>query len=63
VSVAAKEVLAQVRKLSPSEQKQILQELMRSLHHAAPDAADLPTVRVAGGPITSEQVTEVLDDE
>jgi hypothetical protein len=60
----AEALLEQFRKLSAGEQQELLQQLLHSLSStpARPDQP-FPTVKVGGGPITSKQITEVLDDE
>jgi hypothetical protein len=60
----AEALLEQFRKLSTSEQQELLQQLLRSLPSTpAPSDNPFPTVKVGGGPITSQQVAEALDDE
>jgi len=64
MSRAAEVLLEQFRKLSAREQQELLQQLVRSLP-STPFQSDkpLPTIKVGGGPITSDQVAESVDDE
>ena len=64
MSATAEVLLEQLKKLPPGDQQQILQQLLQWVpaDRVAP-ASSFPTVKVAGGVITSEQVAETLDDE
>jgi hypothetical protein len=64
MSKTAEALLQEFEKLPPAEQQGLLQRLLRSFtpQPAQPDRP-FPTVKVAGGRITSEQVAEALDDE
>ena len=64
MSNTAEAVLQQLRKLPMGEQQQILQELLRTVPiTTVQNGKVFPTVRLGGGPITSEQVAEALEDE
>lgn len=63
MSSAARDLLEQLRKLPPSEQREFLQQLLQLLPNATDPDGLFPSVKVAGGRITPEQVAEVLEDE
>jgi len=64
MSRAAEALLEQFRKLSAAEQQELLPQLLRSLPSSPPHSGKpFPTVKVSGGPITSQHVAEALDDE
>ena len=64
MSAIAESLLEQFKKLPPSDQQELIQKLLRSLPTTPPRTEKpFPTVNVAGGTITSEQVAEALDDE
>jgi hypothetical protein len=60
MSGTAEALLDQFRKLPPLERQEVLQEMLRL---SPPPPEPLPTIRVDGGTITSEQVADALDDE
>jgi len=66
MSATVKALLEQLRKLSPAEQQEILQQLLHLSPPCVPASsasARFPKVKVSGGTITSQQVAEALDDE
>jgi hypothetical protein len=64
MSAIAETLLEQFKKLPSAERHEIIQRLLRwDPTISSPAQKPFPTVKVAGGVITSEQVTEALDDE
>lgn len=64
MSKAAEAVLQEFQKLPPAEQQGVLQQLL-CLFAPVPQRTNhpIPTVKVTGGRITSDQVAETIDDE
>ena len=64
MSAKAEALLEQLRKLTLTEQQEIVQQLLDSLQ-SRPSSGQkpYPTVKVRGGSITSHQVAEALEDE
>jgi len=64
MSKTAEMFVQEFQKLPPLDQKGVLQRLLQhSVRKASRRAKDIPTVKLAGGRITSRQVAEALDDE
>jgi hypothetical protein len=64
MSVTAKVVSDDFRKLPASEQQELLQQLLRMFTSLEPASLKpFPTVKVGDGAITSQQVADALDDE
>jgi hypothetical protein len=64
MSARTRIVLDEFRKLSASEQQELLHELLRLTAAIESSSANLfPTVKLEGGTITSQQVAEALEDE
>jgi hypothetical protein len=58
---AAEALLEQLRKLPINEQQEILQQLLRSHSSTPPNPQKpLPSIKVPGGPITSQRVAEAM---
>ena len=64
MSATAEALLEQLKKLPRAEQHEIYQQLLSWLK-TFPQQTErpFPTVKVGGGVITSQHVTEALDDE
>jgi hypothetical protein len=62
MSATAELLLKEIKKLPQSDQRQIVQQILNALPQSKPKEA-FGTIKVGGGPITSEQVSEMLDDE
>ena len=67
MSTTAAALLNELKKLPPEEQEEVSRQLQRMLSAkpAKPPLkfTDLPVLRLPGGPITSQQVADALDDE
>ena len=63
MSAAAEKLLHELQRLSPKEQQEIMRELQRISQPRVKPLEAIPTIKVPGGAITSEQVAEALDDE
>jgi hypothetical protein len=64
MSATAAALLNELKKLPPEEQEEVSRQLQRMLSTKPQKARDkFPTEHVPGGPITSQQVADVLDDE
>jgi len=64
MSATAESLLEQFKKLPPEDQQELVQQLLRwTPIMPVPAPKPFPTVKLAGGIITSEQVAEALDDE
>lgn len=64
MSASTRALIEQLKRLPPADQQEVFRQLLLLLNPApAPAGRALPALHVPGGPITSEQVAETLDDE
>jgi len=65
MSATAEALLDQFRKLPPRERQEVLQEMLRlpPPPPSPPPQKPFPVIKVGGGTITAEQVTDALDDD
>jgi hypothetical protein len=64
MSTTAAALLNELKKLPPEEQEEFSRQLQRMLSTKPQRSRDkFPTEDVPGGPITSQQVADALDDE
>jgi len=64
MSKTAEIFVQEFQKLPPLDQQGVLQRLLqRPIRKPSRSAKRIPTVKLAGGRITSQQVADALDDE